>query len=448
MINKSSSEDSFAARMKRYAQVSTTVGGLLARIAGDRYLGFEIDGEEHSEKLKESLGQLKGPLMKVAQILATVPDMLPPAYVEALQELQSNAPPMGKLFVKRRMKAELGSDWQSKFKSFDQDACAAASLGQVHRATSLDGRDLACKLQYPAMDSAVQADLGQLKFVLSVYEKSGGPLATNQLYAEIAARLQEELNYQLEAEHIKLFTLLLQDLPFAHVPEVLDDLTTKRFLPMTWLEGRKMLTVKDDPAKVRNKVAEHMFRIWYTPLYTHGIIHGDPHLGNYSVRNDLSVNLLDYGCIRIFPPAFIEGVIALYKGFRNNNEDQKVDAYTMWGFKGLTKDHIRILNVWAGYLYGPLTDDRVRPIDDQFSGLAGKEAAGKVFTELRKVGGVTPPREFVFMDRAAVGLGSVFLHLKAKLNWHQLFEELIDGFDKEQVTSAQNSILSKVNLKK
>ena len=95
-----------------------------------------------------------------------------------------------------------------------------------------------------------------------------------------------------------------------------------------------------------------------------------------------------------------------------------------------------------------MLDDRVRPIDAEFAGLAGKEAAGKMFAELRKIGGVDVPREFVFMDRAAVGLGSVFLHLRAKLNWHQMFEELIEKFDKTRLTQQQNTLLDKVNLRK
>ena len=442
------SENSFTARMKRYAQVSTTVGSLLTRLMGEKYLGVKINGEEHSEKLQESLGQLKGPLMKVAQILATVPDMLPPEYATALQELQSNAPPMGWLFVKRRMKSELGPDWEKKFEHFEHQACAAASLGQVHRAQSPDGQDLACKLQYPDMESAVQADLGQLKFILSVYEKSGGPLSTKELYKEISERLYEELDYELEAQHIQLFQLLLSEQPWAHIPTVIPELSTRRLLSMTWLEGRRMLDVRNDSQEVRNQVAGNMFRLWYTPLYHHGIIHGDPHLGNYTVREDLGINLLDFGCIRIFPPDFIEGVIELYRSLLSNKPEQTIAAYEKWGFRNLTKAHIEILNLWAGYLYGPLLDDRVRPIDSKFSGEAGKEAAGKMFAELRKIGGVDVPREFVFMDRAAVGLGSVFLHLRAELNWHQMFEKLIDNFDKTHLSQQQSVLLGKVNLKK
>jgi predicted unusual protein kinase regulating ubiquinone biosynthesis (AarF/ABC1/UbiB family) len=164
-------ESRIGSRLARYGRVSTSMAGLAARLAGERYLGFKIEREEHAVQLMGALGNLKGPLMKVGQILATIPEALPPEYAQAFQQLQSNAPPMGWLFVKRRMKAELGADWEQKFKSFEHEACAAASLGQVHKAIDKNGDLLACKLQYPDMQSAIEADLNQLKIILSVYEK-------------------------------------------------------------------------------------------------------------------------------------------------------------------------------------------------------------------------------------------------------------------------------------
>ena len=135
--------DSLTGRVKRYAKVGTAVGGLAARLAGDKVFGLSLDKPAHAKDLKNALGGLKGPLMKVAQILATIPEALPQEYVQELIQLQANAPAMGWLFVKRRMAAELGPDWQDHFDQFEHRAAAAASLGQVHRA-ELDGRALAC----------------------------------------------------------------------------------------------------------------------------------------------------------------------------------------------------------------------------------------------------------------------------------------------------------------
>jgi predicted unusual protein kinase regulating ubiquinone biosynthesis (AarF/ABC1/UbiB family) len=133
----------FSARAARYAKVGANVGGVAARIAATRLMGGEQDRARRAVELATALGGLKGPIMKVAQLMATIPDALPPEYAEELAKLQSDAPPMGWAFVKRRMMAELGADWQARFASFEHHPAAAASLGQVHRAVSLDGAPLA-----------------------------------------------------------------------------------------------------------------------------------------------------------------------------------------------------------------------------------------------------------------------------------------------------------------
>ncbi|MGH7008164.1 MAG: ABC1 kinase family protein, partial [Stellaceae bacterium] len=274
-------------RVRRYAQVSTAMGGLAARLAGSRYLGLKLDRPRHAADLKASLGAIKGPLMKVAQLLATLPDALPHEYADELATLQSNAPPMGWPFVKRRMASELGQDWQAKFKDFSRDAAHAASLGQVHRAAGLDGADFACKLQYPDMESAVDADLQQLRIVLALFERYDRSIDTGEIQKELAARLREELDYCREAAHMRLFRTMLKDEAGVHVPDYVAKLSTRRLLTMSWLEGRPFVeAAAGGSLAVRNQIARNMFRAWYVPFYFYGVIHGDPHLGNYTVRRD------------------------------------------------------------------------------------------------------------------------------------------------------------------
>ena len=146
---RSANTGQLGGRLRRYARVTTTMGGLAARIASERYLGMEIDRSKHAADLREALGGLKGPIMKVAQILSTIPDALPPEYAEELAALQADAPPMGWLFTRRRMASELGPDWQSLFSSFSREAVSAASLGQVHKAIDDVGNILAVKLHIP-----------------------------------------------------------------------------------------------------------------------------------------------------------------------------------------------------------------------------------------------------------------------------------------------------------
>ncbi len=444
---RSEERSTIGRRLKRYAQVTGAMSGLAARLAGERYLGLELDRSEHANQLREALGSLKGPLMKVAQILSTIPDALPQEYAEELATLQADAPSMGWLFVKRRMRAELGIEWEKKFDSFDKNACSAASLGQVHKAIH-NGEKVAVKLQYPDMESAINADLNQLKLVFSLYERIDSAISTKDIHSELSDRLREELDYIREALNMKLYRLILADESDVILPEPVEALSTSRVLTMRWVEGQKLMKyLHSGPSQEdRNIVAINMFRTWYVPFYYYGVIHGDPHLGNYSITKDLKINLMDFGSIRVFRPEFVGGVIDLYKALRDGNNELAVHAYSQWGFDDLDKEAIEILNIWARFIYGPLLENKIRPIQEIRGGNYGRELAGKVHQELKRIGGIKPPREFVLMDRAAVGLGSVFMHLKAEVNWHQLFHGLIDDFTLKNLQTRQSQAIKKVGL--
>lgn len=441
-------ESRLGRRARRYVDVGRTVGSFAAGYALRRVTGRKVgDRETHAVSLTQALGGLKGPLMKAAQILATIPDALPREYAEALRELQSNAPPMGWLFVKRRMAGELGPGWERRFKSFTREAVHAASLGQVHRAEDLEGRLLACKLQYPDMASAVEADIRQLKLAMGLYRQVDRTIDTREVQEELAERLKEELDYRREAKHMRLYRLMLAEEPSVHVPEPVEALSTTRLLAMTWLTGQGFLAFlrAHEATELRNRIALNMFRAWYVPFYNYGVIHGDPHLGNYTLTETGDVNLLDFGCIRVFPPLFVWGVIELYQALRTEDEARAVAAYEAWGFKNLTREMLEVLNIWARFLYAPLLTDKPQRILDE-GGVYGAEVANRVHRELKRLGGVRPPREFVLMDRAAVGLGSVFMHLKAEVNWYRLFHDLIEGFEVKTLAKRQAKALKEVGL--
>ncbi|MBN9672420.1 ABC1 kinase family protein [Roseibium aggregatum] len=440
-----------SARMGRYAKVGTNMGGLAAKVAGAKLFGRELDNAKNAAELAAALGGLKGPLMKVAQLLSTIPDALPPEYTTELAQLQASAPPMGWAFVKRRMRAELGPDWQGRFAEFGREPAAAASLGQVHRATAHDGRVLACKLQYPDMASAVEADLKQLQMLFSLHRRMSPAIDTREIAKEISARVREELDYVREAAHIAMYREILSDSEEVRVPSVVEELSTGRLLTMGWLTGKPLLDYKEHSQEERNLLARTMFHAWWHPFSHFGVIHGDPHLGNYTVFEQdgapAGMNLLDYGCIRIFPESFVHGVVELYRGLLEEDNDRIVSAYERWGFSNLKKEVIEVLNIWARFIYGPLLSDRVRSIADGVSAAEyGRKEAFRVHSALKELGPVTVPQEFVFMDRAAIGLGGVFLHLKAELNFFRLFNEQIDGFDAEQVSRRQSAALKAAGL--
>src|SRR3954471_12913211 len=218
MADRDREENRFSARAARYARVGANVGGVAARIAGARMLGREGRGGGNAAALAAALGGLKGPLMKVAQLLSTIPDVLPPEYAAELSKLQSQAPPMGWAFVKRRMMAELGPDWRQKFEEFEHHPAAAASLGQVHRARSLSGEALACKLQYPDMQSAVEADLQQLQWIFAIHRRMEPAIDTTEIAKEIGERIREELDYFREARHVALYRAMLAESDLIRVP--------------------------------------------------------------------------------------------------------------------------------------------------------------------------------------------------------------------------------------
>jgi predicted unusual protein kinase regulating ubiquinone biosynthesis (AarF/ABC1/UbiB family) len=434
--------------LRRFARTSGAVGGIAARVAGERVFGVRTNRASHAEDLKTILGGLKGPLMKVAQFLSTVPDALPPEYAAELAQLQANAPPMGWAFVRRRMSSELGPDWEKRFSSFSREASAAASLGQVHRATLPTGEDVACKLQYPDMASTVDADLRQLKVAMAIFQRMDGAIDQEEIYKELTSRLREELDYEREAAQMRLYGLMLANDPTVHVPVPFSDFSTKRLLTMSWLEGGPLMRrlEQDPPQEERNRIAEALFRAWYVPLYRYGVIHGDPHLGNYQVRPDATVNLLDFGTIRVFPAKFVRGVIDLYEAVRDNDDDRAHHAYTTWGFTDLSREKMAVLNMWAKFLYEPLMQDRVRRIQETNDPQYGREVAERVHAGLKRTGGVKPPREFVLMDRSAIGLGGVFLRLGAELNWSRLFHGLIEDFDSDALAARQAAALAQAGV--
>ena len=435
-------------RLARTAKVGANLSGAGLSFAANRVFGGDKGDERIAKALAEALGRSKGPLMKVAQMVSTIPDFLPAEYADELSKLQAHAPAMGWPFVKRRMRAELGPGWQGNFAEFGKEAAHAASLGQVHKATLNDGREVACKLQYPDMSSAVESDVAQLRTLMGLFNRIDGSIDPSDMLVEIGDRLREELDYEREAAHMKLYGLMHAGSERVTIPEPIDPLSTSRLLTMTWHEGQKLTDFEDAPQDVRNQIAQNLFWTWWKPFTHYAVIHGDPHLGNYQVTDGGNrLNLLDFGCIRVFDPTFVGGVVELYRAILNDDFDASFAAYEKWGFENLTKDLVEVLNVWARFIYGPMHDDRVRTVADGIApGHYGRKEAFEVRRLLKERGPVKIPRPFVFMDRAAIGLGAAYLRLGAELNWHRMFEESLDGFDVADVATRQSEALAKVGL--
>jgi predicted unusual protein kinase regulating ubiquinone biosynthesis (AarF/ABC1/UbiB family) len=239
---------------------------------------------------------------------------------------------------------------------------------------------------------------------------------------------------------MRLYRFMLADTPEIAVPEPIAALSTRRLLTMTWLEGKSVLEFVDAPQRARNAAATALFKAWWRPFAHYGVIHGDPHLGNYAVRKDGGINLLDFGCVRTFTPSFVAGVIGLYRALQKKDDRLAAESYRHWGFSRLTPGMVESLNMWARFIFTPLLDDRVRLVDDGVPAAEyGLRQANEVHAKLKGLGGIRPPREFVFMDRAAIGLGGALIRLGARLNFHRLFEQEIVDFDERELGKRQQT---------
>jgi predicted unusual protein kinase regulating ubiquinone biosynthesis (AarF/ABC1/UbiB family) len=343
-----------------------------AKFAISKSLGRE-DYVKTFNNFKDILGNAKGPIMKIAQILGTIPDLLPEDQAKIFRELQLSAPPMGAFFVKRRMKAELGEGWESKFKSFNQTAHFSASLGQVHKAVTLTGETVACKLQYPDMINAIESDISQLKLFLKGIRFLYASLDTSALVEEITQRLREEVDYKAEAGMMLKFKEIFEIFPNVSVPTPVLELSTDKLLTMNWLEGKSILWAEKQDLDFRQNLADLIFNVWYYPFYKEGLIHADPHFGNFAVTDEGGLHVFDFGCVQKFEKHFVQSVLMLFKGLLKKDNELCFEAYKAWGFEGIEKETVGILNLWANLVYGPLLEDRVRPLQEDHSGVTGRE---------------------------------------------------------------------------
>jgi predicted unusual protein kinase regulating ubiquinone biosynthesis (AarF/ABC1/UbiB family) len=306
-------------RIARTARVGGLVTGQGLRWAGmrtaNRVRSPERAATARNERtgalvnqLVEQLGQMRGAAMKVGQMLSMVEfEGLPEEDRAALQaklaELRDDVPPVPFTRLERLMRDELGGPISRVFSQFDETAFAAASIGQVHRATTLDGDDVVVKIQYPGVAEAVETDLRNAMLLLPLVKRLAPTLDAKALASELRERIVEELDYELEAQNQRRIERLRRGHPFVSVPAVRTDLSTRRVLVSEYIDGERYETVRGLGEPQRDGYAEIMFRFYFGLLYRDRIALGDPHPGNQLLRPDGRVGFLDYGMLREVSPA-------------------------------------------------------------------------------------------------------------------------------------------------
>jgi predicted unusual protein kinase regulating ubiquinone biosynthesis (AarF/ABC1/UbiB family) len=254
-------------------------------------------------ELVDQLGQMRGAAMKVGQVLSMVEfDGLPEDERDALQaklaELRDDVPPVPFAKLERMMRDEFGGPLNRVFSEFDERAFAAASIGQVHRAKTLDGREVAVKVQYPGIAEAVETDLRNAMMLLPLVKRLAPSLDAKALASELRERIVEELDYELEAQNQRRIERLRRGHPFISVPTVNTELSTRRVLVSEYIEGERFEAVRRLDEQQRDSYGEITFRFYFGLLYRDRIALGDPHPGNQLLRPDGRIGFLDYGLLR------------------------------------------------------------------------------------------------------------------------------------------------------
>lgn len=282
-----------------------TAAGWGKRLAGQTSEQISADmSAKTAEQLFSVLGELKGGAMKFGQALsvfeAAVPEELAEPYREALTKLQSGAPPMPASTVHRVLAEQLGTGWRGRFTSFDDTPAASASIGQVHRAVWSDGREVAVKVQYPGADEALRSDLKQVQRFSRLFQAVAPGLEIKPLIVELRDRMVEELDYRAEADNQRAFAAAFDGDPEFLVPKVVA--SAPKVVVSEWVDGVKLATViAAGEQGQRNEVGRKLSVFHFSSPARAGLLHSDPHPGNFMVAPDGRLIVLDFGAVARLP---------------------------------------------------------------------------------------------------------------------------------------------------
>ncbi len=401
-----------AGRFLKLAGMTASVAGQYAGQRARRLLGTENEEGARSEsytrmagQIAETLGELKGAVMKVGQIASQTQDFLPREFSEALEKLQREAPPMPFEVIAEQIETELGKSLGELFEYIQDTPYASASIGQVHRARLHDGTDVIVKVQYPGVDESCDSDLKQLRLTLRLGGLLKMPKASvDQLFAEIRERLKEELDYENEARNIRLFRRFHQDQPWVRIPAVIDSHSTCRVLTLELVEGDHVSQVTPDryDQATINLIGHRIFTLMADQLFRFQCIHGDPHAGNFAYRPDGTVILYDFGCVKKLKPEIVEAYRkALIAAL---NEDYEALDRHLIDLGARVEDQPAVdeayYAMWRDILIVPFLDDQ--PYDFGEADIH-KRVAAKTSTVFQYLNRFQPPVESLFIDRMIAG---------------------------------------------
>ncbi|MUL64816.1 ABC transporter [Mycobacterium sp. CBMA 234] len=426
------------------------VAGFTARAAGGRMVAalrekagntgaVERFHERTAEQYADLLGHSKGVLMKAGQLVSMVDanaigsgELSP--YQRALTRLQADAPPMDTALARQVVEDDLGRPVAAVFASFSDEPMAAASIGQVHRATLHDGRDVAVKIQYPGVAEAIRDDLSNTELLATLFRFAAGAAGAlgaslpdvGPISAEISERIGEEIDYRREAAHITAFSELWRDHPFIRVPELISEASGERVLTMTYLDGLDWAAAQDADQDVKDTWAEVIGR-FVTGSYRHGhLFHADPHPGNYRFGLDGTVGFVDFGCAKVLVESQRKRIVNLMRcaveGRRDDLRSNMVESGFFAADSVLTVDDA--YRWWEGIIYEILAPQPVT-----YTAEASRRAIASML-DVRDADHpmrhITVPSDFVFFSRLNLSMNAIFTALHATYHARAMLNDM-DG---------------------
>lgn len=371
--------------------------------------------------------ELKGTFLKLMQMLSMRSDLLPPDVLQVLSVVQSEVPPMPYAMIRAQIVEEFGKPPEELYAHFAEDAFAAASLGQVHRATLHDGSDVVVKVQYPGVDATVGQDLKNVKALLQTFTLIARDVLRQNVdvdgvYQELAERLSEELDYENEARNTQRFRVMFEDDDEIVIPQPYEELVSRRVLTMSFVDGYKLADMLNPGVdqELRDWIAIKYFRTLWRQVFEFGTLHTDPHPGNYLITYHPKLAILDFGSIRIFPDAIRSAYLALARALLERDRAAAARACVALGFIAEGDDPEPMLDM-LDLVFDPIYEDRdYDPAEydtvDRAMKIASISLEKRVFKS---------PGHSVFLMRALVGLDSYIQQFGTVANFHRLFRECI-----------------------
>lgn len=422
----------------RSLRVAGTMAGVTARNAGGvmrRLLASDGDAQHISDAVAEknalhlldSLGRMKGALLKIGQMFSYMDIGLSPAARQILSALQDGAPPMAPEVIEKVVSEDLGRPPRELFAEFSREPLAAASIGQVHRARLQDGTEVVVKVQYPEIAEALKSDLRNAQFIALMARALYRGVQTAEVVDEIRSRLLEECDYKREADNQEEFRLAYAGHDDVVIPEVYRELSGARVLTTRFIDGQRFREFSATADQERRDRAGHaIFLLAYRSMFQHHAFNCDPHPGNYLFQGDGRVAFLDFGCVKRFEPGFIADCRRMMRAFLEGNRAGFDGQVVKLGFanspKGYDFEYHRKL---SAYLYRPWLHQRPFRFTPEYV----TESYRLLVADNPNISKMNMPRDFVFVNRLQWGLNSVLADLRAESDWRQMMLSILYGPD-------------------